>query len=159
MNRPHSKRWIITLAILSFLIGSVPVYASQYIQSDLLPMIQLVFDHKMPTFFDTINSNTEALVENKNERIDSYITSSTNHVVGQVEQHIDQEKLRIDQELTSYLDVLLEELDDIMDGEEQRLKTIVTNYYNDRVKEVKQELREEVNDELRKHILDELNAQ
>lgn len=140
MLKSKSKTLVIILLAIVFMLGGIQVYASTTLDTNLYNLIRLIFDNSIEAFDQKIYSETQQLVEQKKDQFNSYIDSSTNKVIRNIEDHIDLEVDRADAELDSYIEELMKQMDSVMVDEEKRLKELMTNHVNESINVMKNQL-------------------
>ncbi|NLK26898.1 MAG: hypothetical protein GX306_00930 [Clostridiales bacterium] len=148
----YSSRTIAIIILVSFLAGGIPVYATSSIHPNILGFIRDLFDSNIPDYLEDINNQTEAIVDEKTDRIIDYIDFRMEEAYQSIDIHIQTETSRINEELDKYIDKIINELDQIIDMEEDRIREIVTDYVNNTILVLENDLYDQIYDKLYQHL-------
>lgn len=152
-NNNYNTKLIVVLVISSFLLGSVPAYASSFLNSNLLQAIRGFFNQELNRFTNDIDEETEKIKEEKKKAMVDSIISSTEQSFSNIDLYIDEEVTRIDSELNTFIETLQDELPEVMKEEEDRIKELLTDYVDTKIESSKEELRSDLYRELNLYLL------
>lgn len=145
MRKIFTKKTVATAAAtLSILFGSVTAFASSSLGSNIIFALRASFDVRMDDYKKSIHTEQQELVGKNKIGISEYVNNSSEHILGNVENYIQEELSRADSELDSYKEELFLQLDQELLNEEERLKNILKQYVDSKIKSSKDELNNEV---------------
>jgi uncharacterized protein YicC (UPF0701 family) len=148
MIKTISKKTLAVIIMVSFLSGSIPVYASTLVNQDTIDYITSSLYKYIPGFYENLNSSaTDAINQNK-EVLKQHIDSSIDQVIMDTGTVTVQEGNRINSELEAYTEELMKEIDPVFRDQEEQIKQIIKEMADKQIQDAKDRLKTELNNEL-----------
>ncbi|HHU73061.1 MAG TPA: hypothetical protein GXZ28_00345 [Clostridiales bacterium] len=154
MKEIKNKKPIILLALLCFLIGSTPAYASTILNSSSFEYLKDFFNTSLPSLLNQVNSETNYIKEKTKSGMNEYIRKSTNQVLDDVDRHIDDEIAQVEEDINLHMNALYEELEAQMEIEKERLKDVTSTFIETRKDSIKKELSNDLTEEIRRYFIE-----